>query len=119
MQAVEDLLLTLQQLEAELLAPSVRKSERVAQLLADNFVEYGSSGRVYARAEVISALMAESPTNISASDFSVQLIAPGIALLRYVACRHSAYSLRSSIWQLQHDQWRMLFHQATPCAPRG
>lgn len=119
MHATEDLLRTLQQLETELLAPSVRKSERVASLLADNFVEYGSSGREYTKAEIISTLAAEQPVKITASKFSILLIAPGTALLRYLACRHAeskAYSLRSSIWQLQNGQWRMLFHQGTPCS---
>lgn len=118
MQAIEELLRTIQQLETELLAPSVRKSERAASLLADDFVEYGSSGREYTKAEIISALAAEQPVEITTSKFSIQLIAPGTALLRYVACRHAAsdaYSRRSSIWQLQNGQWRMLFHQGTPC----
>ena len=120
MEAVEDLLRILQQLEIELLSPSIRKSERVAQLLADSFTEIGSSGRVYNKAEIISTLRAEPSSNIQASTFSVQLIAPGTALLRYLVCRQSAnstYSLRSSIWQLQNGQWRMLFHQGTPCSP--
>lgn len=120
MEAVESLQHTLQQLEIELLSPSARKSERIAQLLADDFVEIGSSGRVYDKAEVIAALCAEPFSSIVASRFSVRLIAPGTALLRYLACRlsaNAAYSLRCSIWQLQNDQWRMLFHQGTPCSP--
>ena len=120
MEAVEDLLRLLQRLEIELLSPSIRKSERVAQLLADGFTEIGSSGRVYNKAEIISALRSEPPSNITASEFSVQLIASGTVLLRYVACRQSAnavYSWRSSIWQLQNGQWHMLFHQGTPCPP--
>ena len=120
MNAAEDLLRTLQQLEIELLSSNVRKSERVAQLLADTFTEIGSSGRVYNKADIISALHAEPPSDITASDFSVYLIAPGTVLLRYLACRQSAnamYSRRSSIWQLENSYWRMLFHQGTPCPP--
>jgi len=117
MQAVGDLLYTLQQLESELHAPNTRKTERVAQLLSDDFIEYGSSGRIYTKAEVMSALDTEPSADIAASDFSLRLLAPNLALLQYVACRHSAiaaYSLRSSIWQLQGGHWRMLFHQDTP-----
>ena len=120
MEAIEDLLRTLQQLEIELLSPSTRKSDRVAQLLAESFTEIGSSGHVYDKASIISALCAEPPSNIVASEFSAQLIAPGTVLLHYLACRQSAnavYSWRSSIWQLQNGQWRMLFHQGTPCSP--
>jgi hypothetical protein len=119
METNSDLLQTLQKLETELLVPCARKSNRVAQLLAEGFVEYGSSGHAYSRAEVISALVSEPSTEITASEFSVQLIAPDTALLRYVSCRHSAskvYALRSSIWQLQNGQWRIMFHQGTPCS---
>jgi hypothetical protein len=114
----KDLLQTLQELEVELLTPSARKSDRVAQLLADGFVEYSSSGRIYDKAEVIFALACESAAEITASEFSVQLIASNAALLRYVSCRHAVnkvYALRSSVWQFQNEQWRMMFHQGTPC----
>jgi hypothetical protein len=60
MKAYSDLLQTLQELETELFVPRARKSNRVAQLLAEGFVEYGSSGRVYSRDEVISSLVSES-----------------------------------------------------------
>jgi hypothetical protein len=119
MEDMRDLLATLRRLEEELHASSVRKSDRVAELLADSFIEFGSSGNAYSKAQIISALAAEVATEISATDFSVQSITPDVALLTYRACRHSAhdvFSLRSSIWQLQAGQWRMLFHQGTLCA---
>jgi hypothetical protein len=116
-----DLLQTLRALEAELLSPSAEKADRVARLLAEDFVEYGRSGRVHGRAEVISALAARAPsTEVTAFDFSVHLVAPNTALLRYVSCHQAAgkaYALRSSIWQIQNGQWRILFHQGTPCSP--
>jgi hypothetical protein len=118
METASELLHTLRQLESELYSPSVRQSERVAELLADEFVEYGSSGRTYTKAQVIAALKSETPAEITASNFSLQLLAPSVALLRYTSCRHAAvaaYSLRSSLWQLQGGHWRMLFHQGTPC----
>ena len=33
-------------LEEELLVPTVRKSTRLTELLADEFIEFGSSGRI-------------------------------------------------------------------------
>ena len=119
MKDMRDLITTLQDLERELHESSVRTSGRVAELLADSFVEFGCSGKTYSKAEVISALLAEPATTISATDFKLHQISPDVALLTYRACRHSVqdvYSLRSSIWQLQAVQWQILFHQGTPCA---
>ena len=119
MEDMRDLITTLRDLERELHESSVRTSGRVAELLADSFVEFGCSGRAYSKAEVISTLLAEPATTISATDFKLHQISPEVALLTYRACRHSVqdvYSLRSSIWQLQAGQWQILFHQGTPCA---
>ena len=121
MKDMRDLITILQDLERELHESSVRTAGRVAELLADSFVEFGCSGTTYSRAEVISALLAEPATTISAADFKVHSLAPDVALLTYRACRHSVqdvYSLRSSIWQLQSGQWRILFHQGTLCAEK-
>lgn len=115
----DDLLNTLQKLEVELHDPSARATERTAQLLAESFVEFGSSGQVYSKAEILLLLASEAPPAISASQFSVQRIAQDVALLTYLSCHHSSqdtFSLRSSIWQFQEGQWRIIFHQGTKCA---
>lgn len=115
----DDLLNTLQQLEMELHDPRVRMSGRAAQLLSENFVEFGSSGHVYSRSEVLVLLESEAPPAISTSQFSVRRIAQDAALLTYISCHHSSqatFSLRSSIWHFQDGQWRIIFHQGTKCA---
>ena len=115
----DDLLDTLQKLEVELHGPSARASECAAQLLAESFVEFGSSGQVYSWSEILELLASEAPPAISASQFSVQRIAQDAALLTYLSCHHSSqdtFSLRSSIWQFQEGQWRIIFHQGTKCA---
>ena len=99
-----------------MLLPDVRKSKRLVELLADNFVEFGSSGRIYTKADLVVTLQAESPVKQSTDDFRVELLAPNVALLTYRIHRHSAppvHTLRSSIWQLHDRQWQMVFHQAT------
>lgn len=55
-------------LEEALLLPDVRKSERLVELLADNFVEFGSSGRIYTKADLVATLQAESPVKQSTDD---------------------------------------------------
>lgn len=106
----------LQGLEESLLQPGVRKSERASQLLADSFVEFGSSGRTFTKEQSISSMHAESPVDCTATGFNVRLLAPHIALVTYRACLHSVppvFSMRSSIWQQRNGQWQMGFHQGT------
>ena len=106
----------LQELEESLLLSDVRKSKRLVELLADNFVEFGSSGRVYTKADLVATLQAECPVVQSTAEFHVEVLAPTVALLTYRIHRHSptpVHTLRSSIWRLHGSQWRMVFHQAT------
>ena len=106
----------LRELEESLLLPDVRKSNRLVELLADSFVEFGSSGRIYTKADLVTTLQAESPVAQSTGDFCVELLAPTVALLTYRIYRHSVppvQTLRSSIWRLHGGQWQMVFHQGT------
>lgn len=103
-------------LEEELLQSAVRKSTRLTELLADDFIEFGSSGRVYTKSDLVAVLQAEMPVVQTTSDFNVISLAPDVALLSYKIRRHSepeVQTLRSSIWRRTKGQWRMVFHQAT------
>jgi hypothetical protein len=67
------------ELEERLLKPEVRSSpEAVAYLLADEFIEIGSSGTVYDKQQIIEALRgepAEGPPAVrTADDLAVRLI---------------------------------------------
>ena len=57
-------------LEERLLDSAVRRSpEAISALLADEFVEYGSSGRVFDKEQIIESLQGEDPTERLLSDF--------------------------------------------------
>ena len=74
----------LQALEQELLQTSVRKdAARVAALLAENFREFGTSGRVFTKAEIIAALLEEVPAILSMQDMQCVQLAENIALVTY------------------------------------
>ncbi len=108
-------------LEKSLLQSQGRKSGEVAQLLADDFVEFGSSGRIFTKPEAIQVLHTEPVVGFETSDFRVRFLNPHIALLTYVAHRNgslSSTSLRSSLWKQQDGRWQLLFHQGTPAAQR-
>jgi hypothetical protein len=104
-------------LERELHDPDVRKSARVAELLADSFIEFGSSGRVLSREHIIANLRAETPAKGEARGFRVTLLAPNVALVTYRSLRKTqppVRRLRSSIWRREGRTWKMVFHQGTP-----
>lgn len=109
----------LRQLEEQLLQPKFRKSvEDVAALLADEFVEFGSSGRVFDKKQTIDALQNEPQINLSLTDFKCVLVAQDVALVTYRAMRRresgeSSDSLRSSVWKGIEGRWQVVFHQGT------
>jgi hypothetical protein len=112
-------------LEESLLDPRIRRSrEALHELLADEFLEFGSSGRRYTKAEIVEALVAETAVapRFTLSDFSLLVIAPGAALATYRAEARGAnqpepqHSLRSSIWTFRSGRWQLVFHQGTGIA---
>jgi len=107
-------------LEERLLEPEVRKSEKELEvLLADDFIEFGSSGRTYKKQQVIDGLLISSTVQMTIMDFEVKFLAPGVILATYRVIKLNKqgqeinYSLRSSIWKLYEDRWKMVFHQGT------
>ena len=107
-------------LELRLLEPRVRRSPaEMAPLLADDFLEFGSSGRTFDKARVIASLQEEPDLRFSLSAFELTQLAPGIVLATYrVVARRGEEaeqsSLRSSIWVLRDGRWQIRFHQGTP-----
>jgi hypothetical protein len=106
-------------LELGLMTPAVRKDPaRIALMLADEFQEFGASGKAYTKAEIIAALLEEREISISMRDFVCQPIAESVLLVRYRSVRTSeagvtVEALRSSIWMLREGRWQILFHQGT------
>jgi hypothetical protein len=104
----------LRELEQQLMRPSVRASpDQVARLLADEFIEFGSSGRVYDKRQIVELLQqeqgrAKQPT---VADFSARRLAADVILLTYRVVE--SRTIRSSIWKFADGEWRMVFHQGT------
>src|SRR6476660_8155421 len=109
----------LRRLEEELLNPEVRHSpERVGDLLSDDFVEFGSSGGVFNKQQVIEALEQEGPPDPSIRLSLVDFIARGLAsdvilVTTYRTIQEGGPGtrresrLRSSIWKLIEGRWQM------------
>ena len=119
MMAPQEIVEALHALELELLAPATRhNSERLQAILADHFREFGSSGRVYSKSEILAELAQESPASITLSHFEVMLLSPDVALVTYESQRHQlglspVRARRSSLWMLESAGWQIVFHQGT------
>lgn len=111
----------LRQLEESLLVPAVRRNRaRLLDMLTEDFVEFGSSGRVWTRKSIIELLAKETafvPPAIE--EFQCALLAPNLALVTYRTVRidektgERLASLRSSLWTRSSGEWKMRFHQGT------
>ena len=77
-------------LETELLDPAVRRSRsRLDALLADEFVEFGSSGRIFDKRSIIALLLAaDSRDVLSLCDFRMVAATGGQALASYTCDAH-------------------------------
>ena len=103
------------QLEEKLLKPEVRTSkDELANLLADNFFEIGSSGQVLYKDENIGE-MTLGFVQMKLSDFEIHPLSEEIVLTTYRIYNelNNQHSLRSSIWKLTDGHWKMHFHQWT------
>ena len=108
------------ELEKRLLDPDLRRTpEKLAPLLADDFTEFGSSGRAYDKQRILFLLRRKAPVRLVIEEFREFEVSTSTALVTYRACSESTrmtpsqYSLRSSLWVLRGDAWQMVFHQGT------
>ncbi len=111
----------LRELEEKLLQTEVRKSVKdLAILIADDFMEYGSSGNTYNKKQLIDRLSTAPIDQMTLLNFQVKLLSSSVALATYGAVQYgerleeTKNSLRSSIWRLKEGEWQIVFHQGTP-----
>lgn len=112
---------TFYELETSLLKPEVRAlREQLDKLLADDFMEFGSSGNVYRKEDTLKNLPASSDkVEFVVSDFEAKQLSENLMLTTFKTEKtingvEKITSLRSSIWKKEGDNWQMLFHQGTP-----
>lgn len=101
--------------EMELLEPSVRADPvRVRELIHNDFIEFGSTGRVYNKKILVEMLRSERPSSVVIRDFMVRQLSSDTALVTYRTVGHTGQGARrSSVWVRQDGVWRMVFHQGT------
>jgi hypothetical protein len=112
-------------LEQSLLSPSVRRDrDRVAALLADDFLEFGISGKIWTRDQALEMLGKEDPTSTASTpavqDLKCTFISDSVVLVTYKTQRtnsvtgKSSVTLRCSLWAMRMGIWQLRFHQGTP-----
>lgn len=88
-------------------------AECLDELLHPDFQEYGASGVVWTRQQVIDRLPAQPEPSGDASNFRPQRLSGDVILMTFTV--HGARpSLRSSVWVAGADRrWQLRFHQGT------
>lgn len=120
----DELLTHLTALEVLLHQSEVRRDPvRLGALLHSDFMEFGRSGRVWARQAVLDEFTAANlpapDHTIHAEAFALAAHSGDLALLTYRSAHCFAtgelarWTLRSSLWQCVEGDWVMRFHQGT------
>jgi hypothetical protein len=101
-------------LEDRLLNPD-RESDRSAlvPLLASDFKEFCSSGRVFNRDQTIHALLHNPALAATINFFYVTRLAPLLAHATYQSVTTHSTTYRSSLWIFRDQSWQLFFHQGT------
>lgn len=107
-------------LEKQLHTFEVRSNkDRISKLLTDDFFEFGSSGKIWSRHDILSRLPNEDDrVRIDSYNFQASQLTDTLVLVTYISKRikedtANSEFLRSSIWQLVNNEWKMKFHQGT------
>ena len=101
-------------LEERLFHPD-READRTAliPLIAADFKEFCSSGRVFNRQQTIDVLLTSAPRQATIHHFYIAQLAENVVLATYRATTSVAVSHRSSLWTFRDNRWQLLFHQGT------
>ncbi|SEO96119.1 Protein N-acetyltransferase, RimJ/RimL family [Amphibacillus marinus] len=104
------------QLETKLLT---RNMNDLKHLLAEDFVEFGTSGEVYSKRDIINFFnheQQELESMIEISHFQVKALSPGIVQATFQTrepLNRNRLANRSSLWRKSTGNWQMFFHQGT------
>lgn len=105
----------LKALEESHLKPEVRtSSEKLDKLLADDFFEFGSSGKVTYKKDCL-VEGGIGVRKLTLHDFEIYPLSSDVVLTTYRVRDETRKqdTLRSSIWKHIDGRWQMFFHQGT------
>jgi hypothetical protein len=87
--------------------------------MRDDFQEFGVSGRVWGKTDVLEAAGRLPEVRVPLDGLSTKLLSSSVALLPYRSVTRSpdggaSRALLSSVWVGSEEEWRLVFHQGTP-----
>jgi len=92
--------------------------DHMSEVLAPDFLEFGRSGGVYRREEILDDPAQPINATLPLAKFAVRSIAADVALVTYVSevtdGEVKEVANRSSLWSRHAGGWRIRFHQGTP-----
>ncbi len=109
--------------ELETLEESLWRSETRFDLayqqkvFAPDFFEFGRSGRIYSREEMIRTESQEIRASMPLQNFSVRALDENTVQTTYISevqYKELERANRSSIWSKTSHGWQLRFHQGTP-----
>lgn len=86
-------------------------------ILTDDFFEFGRSGRVYKREDLLDTEIEAFCAKLPLINFSIHFINLNVVLITYVTevgDKKVEKANRSSIWVKKEGKWQLRFHQGTP-----
>ena len=109
----------LRELEEELWHEESRFDlQRMDEVIAEDFFEFGRSGRVYRREDTLAIPRGPIDAVFPLPEFKARLLGRDVAQVTYnSAVTHGGvvyHARRSSIWSRTDAGWTLRFHQGTP-----
>ena len=109
----------LERLEEELWREETRFDlQRMEELLAEDFFEFGRSGRFYRREDTLAVPRGPIAAVLPLPDFRARLLTQDLAQVTYSSAvtydGAVLHARRSSIWSRARNGWVLRFHQGTP-----
>lgn len=104
------------QLERELQTRGCRRDRaRLLELLAPDFMEVGTSGRVWDLDGTLKLLdsQANDGDEIEVTELTGRMLADGFILVHWASACQGRRARRTSLWRRDEDGWRQVHHQGT------
>ncbi|MGY2087930.1 nuclear transport factor 2 family protein [Nocardia gipuzkoensis] len=100
--------------ELQLADRAIRNSREASSALLDpGFREFGASGRVWGRESILDMMSQDTSVPPTIDNVVAARLAPNVILLTYRTRSPERIAVRSSIWLLRENGWKLYFHQGT------
>lgn len=88
-------------------------------LIADDFLEIGASGRRWDRTAVVQLPSEPAVGEVALDGFAIEVLAPDVVLATYQTTSSTPGGMpltvwRSSVWVRRDGRWQLRYHQGTP-----